>query len=204
MKARKEAIKAGREAMKDQHIEPEFSRTVAVDHVEAVETLDIVADGAERAALARRFGLDSLGALTASVTLTKLGAARRVRLSANFSADVVQSCVVTLEPVPSRIEDAFVLVYDEDAGEPAEAETVVLLKGQDSPEPWSGDVIDVGEAVAEHLALALDPYPRATGADSSALGSAPGGADAGKEGDDADGEFSESPFKKLAKLRRKT
>ncbi len=204
MKARKEAIKAGKEAMKDQHIEPEFSRTVAVDRMEAVETLDIVADGAERAALARRFGLDSLGALTASVTLTKFGDARRVRLSANFSADVVQSCVVTLEPVPSRIEATFVLVYDEDAGEPAEAETVVLLKGQDSPEPWSGEVIDVGEAVAEHLALALDPYPRAAGAEQSAFGSAPGGADAGKEGDDADGEFSESPFKKLAKLRRKT
>jgi uncharacterized metal-binding protein YceD (DUF177 family) len=190
--------------MKDQDIEPEFSRIVAVDGMEAVETLDIVADDAERAALARRFGLDSLGALTASVTVTKLGDARRVRLSANFSADVVQSCVVTLEPVPSRIEDSFVLVYDEDAGGPAEAETVVLLKGRDSPEPWSGEVIDIGEAVAEHLALALDPYPRAAGADSAALGPAPGGADAGKEGDDADGEFAESPFKKLAKLRRKT
>ncbi|MEE8549246.1 MAG: DUF177 domain-containing protein [Alphaproteobacteria bacterium] len=191
--------------MKDrQDIGPEFSRIVAVDRMEAVETLEIVADGAERAALGRRFGLDSLDALTASVTLTKFGDGRRVRLSANFSADVLQSCVVTLEPARSRIEDSFVLVYDEDAGGPAEAETVVLLKGQISPEPWSGDVIDVGEAVAEHLALALDPYPRATGADLSALGLAPGGADAGKEGDDPDGEFSGSPFKELAKLRRKT
>ena len=191
--------------MKDrQDIGPEFSRIVAVDRMEAVETLEIVADGAERAALGRRFGLDSLDALTASVTLTKFGDRRRVRLSANFSADVLQSCVVTLEPAPSRIEDSFVLVYDEDAGGPAEAETVVLLKGQISPEPWSGVVIDVGEAVAEHLALALDPYPRATGADVSALGLAPGEGDAGKEGDDPDGEFSGSPFKELAKLRRKT
>ena len=191
--------------MKDrQDIGPEFSRIVAGDRMEAVETLEIVADGAERAALARRFGLDSLDALTASVTLTKFGDRRRVRLSANFSADVLQSCVVTLEPAPSRIEDSFVLVYDEDAGGPAEAETVVLLKGQISPAPWSGVVIDVGEAVAEHLALALDPYPRATGADLSALGLAPGEGDAGKEGDDPDGEFSGSPFKELAKLRRKT
>ena len=191
--------------MKDrQDIGPEFSRIVAADRMEAVETLEIVADGAERAALARRFGLDSLDALTASVTLTKFGDGRRVRLSANFSADVLQSCVVTLEPAPSRIEDSFVLVYDEDAGGPAEAETVVLLKGRISPEPWSDVVIDVGEAVAEHLALALDPYPRATGADLSALGLAPGEGDAGKEGDDPDGEFSGSPFKELAKLRRKT
>ncbi len=79
---------------------------------------------------------------------------------------------------------------------------MVLLKGQIWPEPWSGNVIDVGEAVAEHLALALDPYPRATGADLSAPGLAPGGA--GKEGDDPDGEFSGSPFKDLAKLRSKT
>ena len=172
--------------------------------MEAAETLDIVADGPERAALARRFGLDSLDAVTASVTLTKFGAGRRVRLSANFSADVVQSCVVTLEPVPSRIKDSFVLLYDEDAGGPAEAEIVVLLKGRNSPEPWSGNVIDVGKAIAEHLALALDPYPRAPGAELSALGLAPGGASAGKEGDDTDGEFSESPFKELAKPRRKT
>ncbi len=191
--------------MKDrQDIGPEFSRTVAVDRMEAVETLDIVADGAERAALARRFGLDSLDALTASVTLTKFGDGRRLRLSANFSADVVQSCVVTLEPVSSRIEDSFVLAYDEDAGGAAGPEIVVLLKGQNSPEPWSGKVIDVGEAVAEHLALALDPYPRAPGGKLPALGLAPGGADAGKEGDDTDGEFYESPFKELAKLRRKT
>ena len=190
--------------MKDQDIGPEFSRTVAVDRMEAVETLDIVADGPERAALARRFGLDSLDALTASVTLTKFGDGRRVRLSANFFADVVQSCVVTLEPVPSRIEDSFVLVYDEDAGGAAEAEIVVLLKGQISPEPLPGNVIDVGEAVAEHLALALDPYPRAPGGELPALGLAPGGADAGKEGDDTAGEVSDSPFKELAKLRRKT
>ncbi len=191
--------------MKDrQDIGPEFSRIVAVDRMEAVETLDIVADGAERAALARRFGLDSLDALTASVTLTKFGDGRRLRLSANFSADVVQSCVVTLEPVSSRIEDSFVLVYDEDAGGAAGAEIVVLLKGQNSPEPLPGNVIDVGEAVAEHLALALDPYPRAPGGKLPALGLAPGGADAGKEGDDTAGEFSESPFKELAKLRRKT
>ncbi len=190
--------------MKDQGIGPEFSRTVAVDRLEAVETLDIVADGPERAALARRLGLDSLDALTASVTLTKFGDGRRVRLSANFTADVVQSCVVTLEPVPSRIEATFVLVYDEDAGGPAEAEIVVLLKGQNSPEPLSGNVVDVGEAVAEHLALALDPYPRLPGAKLSALGLAPGGGDAGNEGNDTGGEFSESPLRELAKLKRKS
>ena len=69
--------------MKDrQDIGPEFSRIVAVDRMEAVETLDIVADGAERAALARRLGLDSLDALTASVTLTKFGDGRRGRVTA--------------------------------------------------------------------------------------------------------------------------
>ncbi len=191
--------------MKDgQDIGPEFSRPVAVDRMEAVETLDIVAGGHERAALARRFGLDSLEALTASVTLARFADARRVRLSANFSADVVQSCVVTLEPVPSRIEDSFVLVYDEDAGGAAGAEIVVLLKGQISPEPLPGNVIDVGEAVAEHLALALDPYPRAPGGKLPAFGLTPGGADAGKENDDTAAAVSESPFKELAKLRRKT
>ena len=65
-------------------------------------------------------------------------------------------------------------------------------------------MIDVGKAIAEHLALALDPYPRAPGAELSALDLAPGGAEGAKEGGDTDEEFVQSPFKELAKLRRKS
>lgn len=173
----------------------EFSRPVAVDRLGPEEAVfEIAPSGGERAALAKRFGLISLDGLEAKVTLRRLDDARRVRLSATFSVDVVQSCVVTLEAVPSHIEDSFVLVYQEGAKEFRKA--ICLLEGEDPPEPLIDGVIDVGEAVAEHLGLALDPYPRAPGADHSALGSYRGSG--GEEG-----EAPESPFRQLARLKRK-
>ena len=138
----------------------EFSRPVAVDRLGPEEAVfEIAPSGGERAALAKRFGLISLDGLQAKVTLRRLDDARRVRLSATFSVDVLQSCVVTLEAVPSHIEDSFVLVYQEGAKEFRKA--ICLLEGEDPPEPLIDGVIDVGEAVAEHLGLALDAYPRA-------------------------------------------
>jgi hypothetical protein len=54
-----------------------------------------------------------------------------------------------------------------------------------------GDSLDIGEIVAEELALALNPYPRKAGLD------APQGPDG-----DAVGEPPTSPFAALAKLKR--
>ncbi len=187
---------AGVQLSDKRFLSAEFSRPVAVDRLGPEEAFDIAPSASERAALAKRFGLISLDGLEAKVTLCKLDDARRVRLSATFSVDVVQSCVVTLEPVSSHIEDSFVLVYDEGAEEPRKA--IFLLEDEDPPEPLIDGVIDVGEAVAEHLALALDPYPRARGADLAALDPSRGG-----RGGSAEGEAPDSPFRVLARRKGK-
>lgn len=147
-----------------QVIRPEFSRIVDIDRVDVEEELhEIEATADERAALAERFGLVALESLTASLRLeqAKGGA---VRVSGAFSADIVQACVLTLEPVPSRIEETFTVLYVPETEAPESAETVVLPEGVEMPEPLVGDAIDVGEAVAQQLAVSLDPYPRASGA----------------------------------------
>jgi uncharacterized metal-binding protein YceD (DUF177 family) len=132
---------------------PEFSRPVDVDQLAGETRRSIAANEAERRALATRFGLLGIDRLEAAVSLAPV--ARGVRLDAVLTADVVQECVVTLEPVRNRVEERFSVLY----GEAPEQE--VLGAEEEVIEPLPGSVLDIGEAVAQQLSLALDPYPRA-------------------------------------------
>ncbi len=142
--------------------EPEFDRSIRVENVgpEGLE-LDMIASPAERAALAARFGLLECSELTGHARVVPIHEPGFFRLSVDFKANVLQSCVVILDPVSARIEDRFELVYGpigEVVGESGEVE--VLLEDEDPPEALSDGTIQVGEAVAEHVALGLNPYPR--------------------------------------------
>jgi uncharacterized metal-binding protein YceD (DUF177 family) len=134
---------------------PELSRPVDLNRLRPGEAVfDIAASPSERAALARRFDLLALDRLEAQVRLSRLPGGS-LRLTAALSADVVQACVVTLEPVASRVEEQFTLSY----GAAAEA---VLDGADDIIEPLpAGGRLDIGEAVAQQISLALDPYPHA-------------------------------------------
>lgn len=175
----------------------EFSRTIEVGRLEQGEVAQsIEADAAEREALARRFGLLTLDRLSAEVILRRVGHGPVVRVEGRLSADVAQSCVVSLEPVASRIEQDFVLLY---APEKHVASMGHVLEEDgaemdDWPEPFEDGRIDIGEAVAQQLALALDPYPRRPEA---RLDEALGGKGR-KEAKPAES----SPFAVLARLRR--
>jgi uncharacterized metal-binding protein YceD (DUF177 family) len=167
---------------------PEFSRPVRLGELSQHErSYEIEAGEAERAALAKRFGLESVGRLIAAVGLSSETTGRRVRLRGRFEAEVVQTCVVTLEPVPARLAGDFEVLYDRTAS-PAGRE-VVVDAGDPDMVPLEGDTIDIGEAVAEELSLSLDPYPRAPGAQIE--GAAP-----------AD-EAGHRPFEVLARLKGK-
>ena len=142
---------------------PEFSRLVdcaALATGPVRETIEATA--AEREVLARRFGLVALTRLGAEVTLAPTTAGQ-VRLDGRLTAHVAQSCVVTLEPVEADIDENFTLYYAE-AGTPAGPSVDLPMDDEAWPEPIEDGRIDVGEAVAQQLALALDPYPRAPGA----------------------------------------
>jgi uncharacterized metal-binding protein YceD (DUF177 family) len=105
----------------------------------------------------------ALDRLEARVRLRRL-AGGYIRLAAELSAEVVQTCVVTLDPFTDRVEDAFTLLY----GAIAEGSEVVLDDQDETVEPLAGETIDIGEAVAQQLSLALDPYPRSPAAASAA------------------------------------
>jgi Large ribosomal RNA subunit accumulation protein YceD len=149
------------------HTAAEFSRLVLVDRLQDGELVEAITAGEEEcAALAGRFGLVALDRLAAKLTLRRIGRGPAVRLEGRLVADVVQTCVLSLEPVASRIEERFAVVYAPEERGPEHAgpvETLVLDSEEDWREPIVGGRIDVGEAVAQQLALALDPYPRKPG-----------------------------------------
>jgi uncharacterized metal-binding protein YceD (DUF177 family) len=139
---------------------PEFSRRVELARLGAHEALyPIAAEAGEREALARRFDLLSLDRLKADIRLQRL-AGGMVRLSGKLFADVVQACVVSLEPVACTLEQDFTVLY----GHSEPGKSVLVDLETDEAEPFDGNAIDIGEAVAQQLVFALDPYPRAPGA----------------------------------------
>jgi uncharacterized metal-binding protein YceD (DUF177 family) len=109
-----------------------------------------------RAALAKRFGLEAIGRLEGNLAVVRAGAGAKA--TGRLVADVVQSCVVSGEPVPAHVEEALDLRFEplDEGREEIELEADAL-----DVMPVEGDAIDLGEALAQALAVALDPYPRA-------------------------------------------
>jgi uncharacterized metal-binding protein YceD (DUF177 family) len=170
----------------------EFSRPVRVDHIPAAGMeFDMTAKPEECRALAARFGLQSLDSLTASVRLKAIAGGAIIRVDGHFSAQVVQTCVVTLDPVPVRVEEDFSLTYGAPDPEEPGLEIELSVDEDDPPDPIIDGIIDVGEAVAEHVALALDPFPRK-----------PGIAFDGAEPEPPEEEKRANPFAVLAQLRK--
>src|SRR5690606_24029022 len=84
------------------------------------------------------------------------------RLDGVLGATVVQACVVSAEPVTTRIDTEIHRLYVRDLPPPTEAE--LEIPADDAPEPL-GAAIDPGAVMVEALALALPDYPRAEGAE---------------------------------------
>ncbi len=141
----------------------EFSRFIEADSVGAkpIER-HISANAEERVALAARFELQRIDRLEADFTLRRAGNGV-IHVKGKVQGAVVQSCVVTLEPVPASIEDEFAADFAAETERQADDEEIDF-EAADPPEPIRNGHIDLGELAAEHLSLALDPYPRAPGA----------------------------------------
>jgi uncharacterized metal-binding protein YceD (DUF177 family) len=135
---------------------PEFSRPVRLGPEARLVTL--VATPAECAALAARFGILAVHALSAELRLVPEPGGT-VRARGRLAAEVEQDCVVTLEPVRQSVRSEIDLRILGEGQSPADDDP-------ESPDEIesAGGLVELGEAVAEQLALALDPYPRAAGA----------------------------------------
>src|SRR5689334_16394853 len=140
-----------------------FAHQLRLDQVRDGERLDLAADEAERAAIAKRLDLASLDRLEAHVCLDRTGDV--VRANGRLLASLDQSCVVTGEPVAAHIDEAFALLFVPEPPSGGPDEEVELGSSDLDVIFHDGAVIDLGGALADTLALSLDPYPRSAGAD---------------------------------------
>jgi uncharacterized metal-binding protein YceD (DUF177 family) len=169
----------------------EFSRPFALDSLRrggSVVALEASPD--ECRALAARFDLVRLDSLAGEVRIERTAAETLVHVSGRFDAEVVQSCVVTLEPVAARVGGEFDRLFSPDL--PAETQEEVEVDPEaELPEPLPSGKLNLGEILAEELSVALDPYPRAPDADRTLAELEAGRADEAA-----------SPLRALASLRK--
>jgi uncharacterized metal-binding protein YceD (DUF177 family) len=137
---------------------PEFHRPLSLDRIGANGAdLTIEASPTECAALAVRMKLPAVLALSCAFHLIREGRdivfARGV-----LRASITQTCVISLEDFDSTLQEVFQVRFV-----PSGEETEDIDPDSDDEIPFEGNSIDLGEAAAEQLGLALDPYPRMPG-----------------------------------------
>ena len=134
---------------------------VALGDARRGASLQLAADDAARAAIAKALDIESLESLEADVDLSEW--LDGVRIDGGWRARIVQICGVSLEPFPSALEGEFTVraVPTGSLHAPAaDAEIVVDLDADDPPDVLEGGLVDLGGYVVEHLALEIDPFPR--------------------------------------------
>lgn len=173
---------------------PEFSRTYRAERLgERAREVSIEAGPEERAALATRFGLIEIAGLRADAALSRRG--EEVHARGALEADVVQRCIATGEGVAAHVEEPFDLVFRPPPTDAAPDEEIELGEAELDVIFYEGGAVDLGEAAAETLSLALDPFPRGPGAEQALR-------EAGVKNEE-EAKAEASPFAALAALRGK-
>jgi Large ribosomal RNA subunit accumulation protein YceD len=147
---------------------PELHRPLAIDRIgSAGMDVEVEATPAECAALAQRMQLPAVHALLCQFHLRRTGSV--IEGEGRLLADVVQTCVVSLEEFDARIAEQFVVRWV-----PAGQESDDMDPAASDEIGYEDAAIDLGEAAAQQLSLALDPYPHAPGASLPETTSEPG------------------------------
>lgn len=126
----------------------------------------IEASEAERAALALRFGLGAVESLRAEVVLD--AKPRAIRATGRLKAAILQPCAISGEDFPVTIDEPVDLRFVEENQRPATEGEEIELEADDCDEiAFTGEMFDLGEAVAQTLGLAIDPYAEGPDADAA-------------------------------------
>lgn len=153
--------------------------------------MEIKTTAEERRALADFLGIPEVKAVSAKMTL-RAEPGRRFVLDGRIKARLVQTCVVSLEPVDEAIDAQVRLVFEDAPVQAADDDGDA--SDEDLPEPVVGGVIDAGAVLCEQVALEMSPYPRKPGAEALEL---PGKG----QGNPRESGREDHPFAALAKLR---
>ncbi len=141
----------------------DFAQRLPLNRLRDGQRIEVAADEVERRRIADRLGLESLDRFEAQVTVSLKD--QEVRVRGRLKAALTQCCVATGEPVSSHADEPFDIRFVPPS-ETAAPDQEVELGADDCDLLFhDGDAIALGEAIADTLALAIDPYPRSAGAE---------------------------------------
>ncbi len=172
-----------------------LARLLRIDDIKEDTGGEVAATPAEMTSIAQMLDLLGLDRLALKYQLAR-GEEGRLHLSGRLTAQVKQTCVVSLEPVEASIDVPVEVdfwpaplfeVLEHSAEEPGH--TGLL----DWPEPIVDGKIDLGPVLYETLATTLDPYPKREGASFTWSQEGPEPPEPSKTG----------PFAALAALKRR-
>ncbi|MCO6387923.1 MAG: YceD family protein [Aliihoeflea sp.] len=89
-----------------------------------------------------------------------------VKVTGQVRASIVQSCIASLEPIDAEVDEEIHALFVPEGSKLIRpdsfegGEMILDAEGEDGPEPFSGETIDVGQLAEEFFALGIDPYPR--------------------------------------------
>ena len=168
--------------------ENEFPRPFDVRQCDGKQ-VDLIANEGERAALSRRFGIVRIDRLEADLVLSRRD--RDVEVKGTLEADIVQPCAVSAEDLPVSIRETISFRFVPEAEHRVPDEEIELDADACDEIEYNGSHFDLGEAVAQSVGLAIDPF--ATGPD----------ADRARQLPELSGQEKESPFAALKGLNLK-
>lgn len=136
----------------------EFSHVIKLNDIGAgAANVRLSADADERAGLAARFDLAGLESLEANIAVSR--DAKGILAKGRFQAELAQCCVATGDPVSATLDEPVTILFVSEPAVGTDAE--IELEADDCDTMFhDGLGVDLGEAVAQSLGLALDPYPR--------------------------------------------
>jgi uncharacterized metal-binding protein YceD (DUF177 family) len=168
----------------------DFGHRITIDSIRDGSRIDLSANEAERGLIAERLGLVALDRLNAHAVLERDG--NRVRCRGRIRASLEQCCIATGDPVAEHIDEPFEFMFVPESATAGPEQEIELGEAECDVVFYDGGAIDLGTAIADTLALAMNPYPRSVGAEAAL-----------KEA----GVLSETeagPFAVLAKLKRRS
>lgn len=174
----------------------EFTRPLVLAQIGDRESRHrIAAEEEERTALAKRLGLQAIDRLEGEIAVRRVRGGAVLKLSGSLRADVTQSCIATLAPLPVQLEESFLESFSLEQKAKEATDLDLSLVEEDGIEPlgpelYANGAFDLGELLVQLLAERLDPFPRHADAPPAE----------GEWGSSANGAETEaSPFAELAR-----
>lgn len=126
----------------------------------------LVATEAQCKDLAERFDLVAIESLSGDMSVWDEGADSGVHVKGSISAKLTQRCIASLKPVEETLETDFeLMLVDPAMADRMDDEGVYLDPDAPDYDALEGDIVPLGEVLAQTLSISMNPYPRAEGAE---------------------------------------